>query len=82
MIKNLHAHAGSTGVTGLIPRLERSPGVGNDNLLQYSFLEDPKDRGALWATVYGITRVRHDCACMTQKILEGSYLQEKGWELI
>ena len=56
MIKNLHAHAGSTGVTGLIPRLERSPGVGNDNLLQYSFLENYMDRAACWATVHGVSK--------------------------
>ena len=34
-----------------IPRLGRSPGGGNDNLLQYSCLENLKDRGAWWATV-------------------------------
>ena len=30
---------------GLIPRLRRSPGEGNSNLLQYSCLENPMDRG-------------------------------------
>ena len=30
---------------GLIPGLERSPGEGNGNLLQYSCLENRKDRG-------------------------------------
>ena len=29
------------------------------NLLQYSCLENPMDRGAWWATVHGIT-VRHN----------------------
>jgi len=28
---------------------------GNDNLLQYSYLESPMDRGAWQATVYGVT---------------------------
>ena len=37
------------------PGLERSPGVGNDNPLQYSCLENPMDRGTWWATVYGVT---------------------------
>ena len=27
---------------------------------QYSCLENPMDRGALWAPVHGIARVRHD----------------------
>ena len=30
--------------------------VGNSNLLQYSCLENPKDRGAWWATVHGSQR--------------------------
>ena len=47
--------------TGLIPQLGRSPGEGNGYLLQYSFLENPMDRGAWWATVHGgHKRVGHD----------------------
>ena len=33
-----------------------SPGVGNDNPLQYSCLENPIDRGAWWATVHGVKK--------------------------
>ena len=33
----------------------RSPGGGHGNPLQYSCLENPMDRGVLWATVYGVT---------------------------
>ena len=33
-------------------------GEGNGNPLQYSCLENPRDRGGWWAAVYG--RVRHD----------------------
>ena len=36
-----------------ILRLGRSPGEGNGNLLQYSCLRNPMDRGAWWATVHG-----------------------------
>ena len=36
-----------------IPMLGRSPGEGNGNLLQYSCLRNPMDRGAQWATVHG-----------------------------
>ena len=32
-----------------------SPGEGNGYPLQYSCLENSMDRGALWATVHGIT---------------------------
>ena len=34
--------------------LERSPGGGNNNPLQYSCLGNPKDRGAWWTTVHGV----------------------------
>ena len=33
-----------------------SPGEENDNLLQYSGLENSEDRGAWWATVHGVTK--------------------------
>ena len=36
----------NAGDPGSIPGLGRSPGEGNDNPLQYSFLENPVDRGA------------------------------------
>ena len=42
------------GDPGLIPGLERSPGEGNGNPLQYSCLENSTDRGAWWAVVHGI----------------------------
>ena len=47
---------------GSIPGLGRSPGEGNGNLLQYSCLGNPMDRGAWWATVHGVAKVRHDSA--------------------
>ena len=46
----------SAGDLGLIPGLGRSPGGGNDNLLQYSCLENPMVRGAWQATVHGVTK--------------------------
>ena len=45
----------NVGDLGLIPGLERSPGEGNGNPLQYSCLENPMDRGAWRATVHGVT---------------------------
>ena len=45
----------NVGNLGLIPGSERSPGEGNGTPLQYSCLENPMDRGAWWATVYGVT---------------------------
>ena len=40
----------------LVPQLGRSPGEGNGNPVQYSYLENPMDRGACWPTVHGVTR--------------------------
>ena len=38
------------------PGLERSPGGGNGNPLQYSCLGNLMDRGAWWAIVHGFTK--------------------------
>ena len=38
------------------PGSGRSPGEGNGNPLQYSYLENTMDRGAWWATVQGIAQ--------------------------
>ena len=46
--------AHNVGDPGSIPESGRSPG--NGNALQYSCLENPMDRGALWATVQGVTK--------------------------
>ena len=51
MAKNLPANARDVRHSGSIPESGRSPGGGHGNPLQYSFLENPMDRGAWWATV-------------------------------
>ena len=58
--KQSACNAGATGDTGLIPGSGTSPGEGHGNPLQYSSLENPMNRGALWATVQGVSRVGHD----------------------
>ena len=52
VVKNL----GDAGDAGLIPRLGRSPGEGNGNPLQSSYLGNRMDRGAWWTTVHGVTK--------------------------
>ena len=47
----------NSGGMDLIPGSGRSPEEGNGNRLQYSCLENPMDRGAWWATVYGVTEL-------------------------
>ena len=46
VVKNLPANAGDIREAGSIPGSGRSPGIGHDNPLQYSCLENPIDRGA------------------------------------
>ena len=45
VIGNLPANAGEARDMGSIPRSEDSPGVGNGNPLQYSYLENSMDNG-------------------------------------
>ena len=63
MVKNLSASAGDLRDVGLIPGLGRSPGGGHGNPLQNSCLENLIERGAWWATVYGVTQSR---TCLKQ----------------
>ena len=55
-VKNPPANAGDARDMGSIPGLGRFPGEGNGSPLQYSRLENSKDRGAWWATIHGITK--------------------------
>ena len=56
MVKNLSANAGDIRDVGSVHGSRRSPGGGHGNPLQYSFLENPMDRGAWQATVHGVAK--------------------------
>ena len=56
VVKNLPANAGDIRDMGSIPGSGRSSGEGRGNLLHYSCLENPMDRGAWWATVHGVAK--------------------------
>ena len=58
MVKNPPANEEDSGAAGSIPGSGGSPGVASGDPLQYSCLENPKDRGALWATVQGVLKSR------------------------
>ena len=47
----------NVGDLGLIPGLGRSPGEGNGNPLQYSYLENFMDRGTWRATFLGVSEL-------------------------
>ena len=53
VVKNLPANVENASS---IPGSGRSPGGGNGSPLQYSFLENPMDRGAWRATVCGVIK--------------------------
>ena len=65
MVKNLPANAGDVGS---ILESGSFTGEGNGNLLQYSWLGNPMDRGAWWATVLGVAK-SHDLATEYTHIL-------------
>ena len=50
MVNNLQANAVDIRDSGSIPRSGKSSGGGHGNPLQYSYLENPMDRGA-WLTM-------------------------------
>ena len=54
VVKNLPASVGDTRDVGSIPGLGRYPEEGNGNPIQYSCLENSKDRGDWQATVQGV----------------------------
>ena len=56
MVKNPLANAWEVRYMGLTPGSGRSPRGGHGNLLLYSCLENPVDRGAWWATVRQVTQ--------------------------
>ena len=61
VVKNPPAKTRDGRGLGLIPGLGKSPGVGDDNPLQHSCLQNSMDRGAWWVTQsMGSQRVRHD----------------------
>ena len=53
-VKSLPASVGDARGSGSIPGSGRCPGGGHGNPLQYSYLENPMDRGAWWATDHGV----------------------------
>ena len=49
---------GGTQHQGILHPPIKRIGGGNGNPLRYSCLENPRDRGAWWATVHGVTNSR------------------------
>ena len=67
VVKNPPAGAGDLRTLGSVPGSGRSPGGGHGSPLEYSFLENPKDRGAWRAIVHGVVKSQtglSDLACL------------------
>ena len=61
------------------PGLRRSPGEGNGNPLQYSFLGNPMDRGAWWGTQSSLTLCNPmDCLPPGSSVHESSSGKNNG----
>ena len=61
---------------GSIPESGRSPGEGNGNPLQYSCLENSRDRGAWGATVHGVTM---SWTCLSDKHFLKCCYEKQSW---
>ena len=80
MVKNPPSNAGNRGDVSSVPGWGRSPGGGNGNTLQYSYLENPwtEEPGGLQST--GLQRAGHDlvtehaCIIEIQTWISGSLL--------
>ena len=66
------ASACNAGDLGPIPRSGRSLGEGNSNPHQYCHLENSMDRGALLATVHGVSKSRTQLSNFTSLLYSGS----------
>ena len=66
LIKNPPTNAGDSVS---IPGSGRSPGEGNGNPLQYSCLENSRERGARWATVLEVVKSRTPLSTQTLRDL-------------
>ena len=62
VVKNPLVSSGDVGYLGSISGSGRSHGGGHGNTLQCSCLGNPMDRGAWWAIVHRVARVRHNWA--------------------
>ena len=80
VVKNLPANARDTGEVGSIPGLERSPGEGNGNPLQYSCLENSMDRGVWQATVHGVSELDRLSVCTHTHICTHTSSGKREWE--
>ena len=80
VIKNLPAGARDAEDAGSIPGSERLLGEGNGNPLQYSCLEDSRNRGAWRATVHRVAKRQTQLSSKHLKKARSEWWGQKDWE--
>ena len=75
LVAQMVESACNAGDPSLIPGLGRSPGEGNGNPLQYSCLENSKDRGAWWVIIHRVAKSQTRLMTNTSTFTHA----EKGW---
>ena len=71
--------AASAGEAGSIPGSGRSPGERHGNPLQFSYLENPLDRGTWGATVHRVSRVEHNLSTKLQLVEFNLHVSLMAW---
>ena len=69
--------AGASGDARSVSGSGRSAGGGHGNPLQYSFLENPTDRGAWWTTVHWVAKSQTRLKQLSMCVL--SISKKQGW---
>ena len=75
--KESACNAGDSRDAGLIPELGRFPGGGNGNLLQYSCLKNPMERGSWQLTVHGVAVLD-----MTEQLRTWAFSSKLYWQVM
>ena len=81
MIKESTCSAGAAGDSGSDSWVAKIPWRGHGYSLQYSFLENPMDRGARWATIHGITNSQTQLKQLSYTVSWGSTITTQHLEI-
>ena len=81
MIKESTCSAGAAGAAGFDSWVGKIPWRGHGYSLQYSFLENPMDRGARWATIHGITKSQTQLKQLSYTVSWGSTITTQHLEI-
>ena len=81
VIKESTCSAGAAGDSGSDSWVAKIPWRGHGYSLQYSFLENPMDRGARWATIHGITNSQTQLKQLSYTVSWGSTITTQHLEI-